>query len=353
MTDSHHNAHRPPAADSAGDLAHLLEPALIAACGERLSNIQWFRSAWQAGGASTGFAKFTQPDTHVVEVVVKLPVGPNEHRWTSALGSIRGVEGGRGGGAPNNGHPDEAEGPLCHCTPRVLASGIELGGYDLAWLVVEKLHGTPLNTCLDEHAVRDLLTAAADYYSAAAKARPVADADPPPSKDWESIIARGRDAIHKHGINEEQRWNQAIKAVQRILPRLIERWLARPINTWCHGDLHFGNALRRQGVSPGSGCVLIDLALIHPGHWVEDAVYLERLYWAKPELLCGIKPVSFLAKLLRERGLSDHEDYAMLANIRRVLMAACVPAFLLHEGHPRYVHAALEILERTLPMVGK
>jgi hypothetical protein len=32
-------------------------------------------------------------------------------------------------------------------------------------------------------------------------------------------------------------------------------------------------------------------------------------------------------------------------------MAASVPAFLEHEGHPRYVHAALEVLEKLLPIV--
>ena len=45
------------------------------------------------------------------------------------------------------------------------------------------------------------------------------------------------------------------------------------------------------------------------------------------------------------------EDYTALANIRRVLMAASVPAFLLHEGHPKYVGAALDLLERLIPQV--
>src|SRR6185503_4504487 len=111
--------------------------------------------------------------------------------------------------------------------------------------------------------------------------------------------------------------NQAIRAVQKMLPRLLERWQQRPMNTWCHGDLHLGNAMRRPGAQPGQPSVLIDLAMIHPGHWVEDAVYLERLYWAKPELLCGIKPVSELARLKREQGTLGQEDYAMLANTRR------------------------------------
>lgn len=96
---------------------------------------------------------------------------------------------------------------------------------------------------------------------------------------------------------------------------------------------------------------MIDLALVHSGHWIEDALYLERLFWGQQERLCGVRPVQDLARLRKQRGLNGTEDHGLLANARRVLMAACVPAFLAHEGHPRYVAAALEILERTLPVV--
>jgi hypothetical protein len=301
---------------------------LIEACDGRLSNIQWFRSAWQAGGASTGFAKFTLPDDRTVDAVVKLPVGPTEHRWTTSLGS---------------------DGSPCTVTPRTLASGMQVGGHDLAWLVLEKLHGQPLSAHFNLQGVQDLLSAAVDWYAHASSVRPIEPILTP--KDWAALIAKGRDVIHQHGIAEEQRWNAAIRQVQRALPDLIARWEARPINTWCHGDLHPGNAMRRE--SEPASCVLIDLALVHPGHWVEDAVYLERLFWAKPELLHGIKPVSFVAKLRRDRGLPCGEDYSMLAHIRRTLMAASVPAFLTHEGHPKYVHAALEMLEKTLPLVSR
>jgi hypothetical protein len=328
-------------ASDTGTLAHTLEPTLIKACHGRLSKVEWFRSAWQAGGASTGFATFTRADGRPVDAVVKLPVGAVEYRWTVALG----------GGHSEGPLPDDAV-PACDHTPRVLASGTELNGYDLAWIVVERLSGPPLSAHIDEPAVRDLLRAAVGWYDAAARARPLDGAEPPPPKDWAALLAKGRDVIHAHGIPQEQRWNTALKATQKALPRLLDRWAARPVNTWCHGDLHFGNAMRRAGpTGPGPACVLIDLALVHPGHWVEDAVYLERLYWAKPELLCGLKPVSEIARLKRERGLLGSEDYVALANIRRVLMAASVPAFLLHEGHPRYVGAALDLLERLLPQV--
>jgi hypothetical protein len=318
----------------------MLEPKLTEACGHRISKIEWFHADWQAGGASTGATTFTQPDGSRVDAIVKLPVGPSEHRWTALLG----------GGTLADGVRRE---PVCQCTPRVLACGTEVGGYDLAWLIVERLDGTPHSGNPSEHDVRGLLSAAAEFYRAAAKVRPIGEMEAPPPKDWHGLISKGRDIIHNHGIAEEQRWNTAIRSTQRVLDRLIERWQARPINTWCHGDLHFGNAMRRRGTPEDHPCVLIDLALVHAGHWVEDAVYLERLYWAKPELLRGIKPVSEVARLQRQAGTLGQEDYAMLANIRRVLMAASVPAFLLHEGHPRYVHAALELLERLLPRVGR
>jgi hypothetical protein len=331
-----------PPGHEAGSLAAMLEPRLAEACEHRITKVEWFHADWQASGASTGLTTFTQPDGSRVDAVVKLPVGPTEHRWTALLG-----------GGTSGGPSCPTDAPLCECTPRVLACGTSLGGYDLAWFIVERLESTLRSADPTEQDVRGLLAAAASFYLAAGKARPVAEAEAPEPKDWESLIAKGRDIIHNHGIAEEQRWNTAIRATQRILPRLIERWGSRPMNTWCHGDLHFGNAMRRRGGLPGPPCVLIDLALVHPGHWVEDAVYLERLYWAKPELLRGIKPVSEVARLRREAGVLGQEDYAMLANIRRVLMAASVPAFLLHEGHPKYVHAALELLERVLPLVGR
>ena len=257
----------------------------------------------------------------------------SEYRWTTELSA----------GARAN----------SDCTPRVLAAGTELGGYDLAWFVVEKLAGSPLSAKLDQTAVEDLLRTAACWYMCAERARSFDDAPPVNRENWTKLVGRARDAVKTAGVAESQRWNEALRQVQRGLASLVERWESRPINTWCHGDLHPGNAMRRDGHAPGTGCVLIDLALVHPGHWIEDAVYLERWFWGKPELLFGIKPVSTIARHLREAGRSVNEDYAMLANVRRVLMAASVPAYLDHEGHPRYVHAALEMLEKLLPVVGK
>jgi hypothetical protein len=55
--------------------------------------------------------------------------------------------------------------------------------------------------------------------------------------------------------------------------------------------------------------------------------------------------------LLKERGLYGGEDYAALANVRRVLMGATAPAFLEKEGNPKYLRAALEHVEKLLPLV--
>lgn len=323
-------------------LAMALEPALIAACDGDLSDIEWFKSTWQAGGAATARAKFSLTNGRQADVVVKLPVGPAEYRWTT------GVE---GLSAP--------EGPHCEltlgCTPRVFAAGTELGGYDLAWLVVERLPGNPLSHHLDQQAVNDLLEAAVDWYARASTLRPIEGVEPPP-RDWSGLLHRAREALKTVEIADHHRWVDAVKHVQRALPSLVDIWQSRPVCVWCHGDLHPGNALRRPPQDPNDGpgrCVLIDLALVHAGHWVEDAVYLERLYWGRPDLLSGVKPVSTVARLVKDRGLYGGEDYALLANIRRVMMGACAPAFLAREGNPKYLNSALEHVEKLLPLVLK
>lgn len=337
-----HPASAPPSDTDSGSLAEMLCPILREVCGGRLSPVQWFRSAWQAGGASTGTATYQLTPTRAIDVVVKLPVGPLEHHWTTAVGAC-------------DDSVEHHDGP----TPRVLASGTELGGYDLAWLVVEKLDGHPLSTMLSAESVQGLLRTAAVWYRRAGSTRDIADAPPPKVEDWPALIARGREAVRDNALTDAQRWNEALKHVQRLLPKLVNGWESRRINTWCHGDLHPGNAMLRARAGGGKEeaslvqrCVLIDLALVHPGHWVEDALYLERLFWAKPELLFGIKPVPTLARFRRELGLDTSDDYGSIALLRRVLMAATVPAFLEHEGHPKYVRAALDVLEKSMAALG-
>lgn len=325
----------PPGAD-AHDLAVLLDPVLHHAAGGRLGPIEWFRSAFQRGGAATGFSSWRSDDGATVGVIVKFPIGPVEQRWTAALGACEPAAWGE-------------RWARALPTPRVLATGCELGGYDLAWVVAERLAAPMVAAAPDEAGVTGLLRAAADFQALAMKAEPLGPR--PPRPDWERSIARSRELAKAGGIPEPQRWNESLKKVQRALPLLIARWEARPMNAWCHGDLHPGNALRRHGED--EGWVLIDLALVHTGHWIEDALYLERQFWGREKNLCGVKPVPTLARLRRERGLAADDDYGTLAMVRRVLTAACAPALLDREGNPSYLHAALETIDRCLPQAAR
>jgi hypothetical protein len=302
--------------------------------------VEWFRSSWQSGGAGTGYATFT--DEHGEHpAVVKLPVGPVEHDWTVGLGAI----------GPERPREAVQAGP----TPMVFAAGRSVGGYDLAWIVIERFDGHPLSQELKKETLCEFLETAAEWY-ACARERRVVDV-PPPERDWEQLLTRSREMAKEAGLAGAQHWNKLIHHVQKALPRLMAVWSARRADLWCHGDLHPGNAMwRANGCAGGEGsrgrCVLIDLSLVHAGHWVEDAVYLERLFWGHKERLDGVKPVARLAKALKERGLqTEEEDYAMLANIRRLLTAACVPVFVAREGSPRYVGASMETMEQLLPLL--
>lgn len=318
----HHAPAPPPPAGSS--LGPMLEPVLVGVTGGRLSELQWFRSDWQRGGGCTAFAKYNCDDGRTRDAVVKVPVGFTEHRWSMALSS---------GAEP------------CPVA-RVFAGGTALGGYDLGWLIIERLPGKPLATESGAKPIEDLLHAAAAWQARAA-ATPV-DV-PPPTVDYERMLGRAREAV-KRGVvapADAQKWNHEIHLVQKALPVLLRKWESREKTCWCHGDLHGGNAMRRAD----GGCVLLDLALVHAGHWLEDALYLERTFWGRPEALCGVKPLSVLAAARRALGLHAHDDYAMLANVRRVLVAACAPALVEREGNARYLHAALEMLNKYLPMV--
>lgn len=146
-----------------------------------------------------------------------------------------------------------------------------------------------------------------------------------------------------------QRWAHALDAAARALPTWQAAWAAREINTWCHHDLHAKNAMRRahpDGPEHGR-CVLIDLALVRPGHWIEDALYFERLHWGT-HALGSLDPVETLARTRRFAGLSVADEYHDLARVRRALMAASAPAFIRTESNPAYLDACLAHLEAAL-----
>jgi aminoglycoside phosphotransferase (APT) family kinase protein len=194
------------------------------------------------------------------------------------------------------------------------------------------------------------------FHTSAAACKPVAGKAKSP--DWAMLLERGRHLTVEHALPEFHEWHDIIRRVQRNLPWLKARWEQRTIDTWCHGDVHPGNVLRR--VMPGGSlahagsgpCVLIDLALVHVGHWMEDALYLERQYWGHEDWIGHAKPLTILARLRREAGLPTESAYAELANVRRVLMASCAPAMIGTEGgNQKYLHSALEHAKMLLPMV--
>lgn len=348
-------------------LGDALTPNLLKACGGRLSDLDWFQSPWQNGGASTAFATWRGDDGEPVPVLVKVPVGYRELFWTQSLSEFASPA----PGARSRGLERIAGNRLP--TPRVYACGETLNGYDLAWLVIERLGGQPLAQQPTEQGLLDLLDAAADFQLAAARIRPPMEGIPPESPDWPALIARARDLCHEGVVAHAQRWNAALKKVGKLLPDLMHKWAHRPIDSWCHGDLHAANALRRTwtpqpvpapaaGAVRGDGraaaadpeertqsrAVLIDLAMVHAGCWIEDAVYLERTCWAQPGHLFGLKPVNVLARKRRERGLPVSDLAYELADVRRVLMAASTLAHHARRGDDAYTDAALVQVEQAL-----
>jgi hypothetical protein len=318
------------------DLVVALMPTLRRVTGDRLGSVTWFKCRWQRGGAATGLSTWRLADGREVEVFVKLPVGYIEYSWTTRLGEVSEADW-------------DSPSAMNLRVPRVLAHGMELGGYDLAWFISEKLAGPPLAHHVDHDGLEDLLVAAAEFQARAMKVAPLGTR--PSSPDWDTLITKSKAIAREGELPEAHKWKDALRHVLRVLPLLQATWHSRPINAWCHGDLHAGNCMRRHVGPALRPAVLIDLALVHSGHWLEDAIYLERQHWGHKELLHGVKPLTLLAKLRRERGLPVDDHYPELANIRRVLMASCAPAMLEREGDKAYLHAALDVLDRFLPQV--
>lgn len=330
---------QPEGTEEPGALARALEPALQAACGGRLIGpVQWFHASWQRGGAATGKAHWTVQDRPPLPVLIKLPVGPAELSWTTRLGHH----------GPDR---DLSPGHSAHPTPMVLASGDGLGGYDLGWLVSEWLEGTPVSGGLSEASLTGLIEAAAEFQlRAGAMCDAAASEARRPEPDLAAILERSAESVQNNALPDAHRWSEAIKSVRRRVADLAHEWADRPQKDWCHGDLHPGNAMHMPGRDgTPDRCVLIDLGLVHPGHWVQDAVYLEHVFWGHEDRLGEVEPVRLMRQARRARGLPARESDGRLANIRRLMTAAGVPARLVYErGDRRYLEAALGHIERLL-----
>ncbi len=321
------------------DLAVALDAPLRDMCGQHLGQIEWFRSTWQRGGSATGFSTWTFEDGSQTNVIVKLPVGPQEYAWTVGMGTLDHTKW-------------ETENGQAMPVPRVVAAGEVLGGYDLAWIIIERLAGPALNHEINEPMLKDLLHTAVEFHAAASEVRRV-DGEGE-QRDWKHLISRSREALDYVNMPDIQRWREMLHKLERSLKRVLVVWEGRPRDTWCHGDLHPGNAMRRDMGSGQRGrCVLLDLAFVHPGHWVEDAVYIERQFWAHPEIMGKIKPVQEMGKKRRAMGMKIIGNHGELAAARRVLMAGCVPAWWETEGSQAYARGALDRLDRYIHMFAK
>ena len=294
-----------------------LEPVLRKSCEGRLSAVGWFRTDWQRGGALTGYATFRNAAGVDVPVVVKLPVPFVELDWLRRLQDADGL------------------------VPHLFAHGVELGAYDIAWVVMERLSHGPLGQAWNGSEF-DLLADAAGRFYRAASSVPVTGETP--RRDWEKVLHLSRENVKEHDVAHEQRWSAALKRVHKKIREWTAEWDGRGCDDWCHGDLHLGNAMSRAA-APAGPAVLFDFAKVHRGHWVEDAVYFEHLFWARRHRLAGRKLCSQIAHERKRHGLLVDPDWPRLASIKRALLAMCVPANLDLEGDPHHVQACLEVLE--------
>jgi hypothetical protein len=304
-------------------LGPALEPAIHEATERRLRRLRWFITDWQRGGAATGRAVYRGPEDEEHDVVLKVPVRPKEIRWLTRL----------------SGGEDEVG-------PRVYRADHELAGYDFAWVLMERFPHGPIARDLTEDNWRLFADVAARFYRRAADYE--VDSEPR-HEDWAALVLRARDHIDLSQADQHRHWKDALRDVRKHIDLLVKRWESRPTASWCHGDLHPANAMLRE--KNGDRAYLIDMAEVHAGHWVEDAVYVERLFWSRPDMLQGTNPVKRIAKARKVIGLEPGADDALYADIRRVLMAATAPAFLKTEGNPAHLRGALEVLQKRLPLV--
>jgi len=301
----------------------MLEPFLQQVCQGQLSEIRWFRTDWQRGGAATGYATFTEQGI-ANDVVVKLPVPPRERRWLEILST-------HVNGSPSVG-------------PKLYAHGESIGGYDLAWVVMEHLPHGPLSSAWDGQEFDLLVEAIGRFYQVSSH---VPLSGKPRERDWQAMFERARKHVADGAVADPQRWKNALKKTHKKLDEWIAVWDSRPIEDWRHGDLHLGNAMTREP-APQGPAVLLDFAEVEPGCWIEDAVYFEHLYWASKQRLGGRKLAKAVAHARRDADLPVASDWADLANVFRALQAMATPAGLSRGGNEAYVASALEVLERSV-----
>ena len=294
-----------------------LEPVLRSVCGGRLSKISWFRTDWQRGGALTGYASYVCDDGIERLAVVKLPVPPRERFWLTYLQKMPNV------------------------VPHLWAHGESLSGYDMAWLVMERLTHGPLGSAWHGNQFDLIIEAVGRFYRAADE---VPIQSPAAEKDWHAIYDLARKGVQRHALVDEQRWNKLLKKTHRKLKEWLKIWHERAVDKRCHGDLHLANAMTRLP-PPQGPALLLDFAMTGPGHWVEDAVYFEHLYWSHRDKLGDRRLCRQMAHERKRHGLKVDDDWSRLAQVKRALLAMSTPAQRDLASDPHHAQAALQLLE--------
>ncbi|WP_432797807.1 phosphotransferase [Poriferisphaera sp. WC338] len=320
LPEDDHDAHTPapvPEAFSNGSFGSLLEPVLKQVVGDQLGEISWFRTDWQRGGAITGFSNWRLEDGEEVPVVVKLPVPPCERHW---LVSLQVHE---------------------HVAPVLYAHGDVLGGYDLAWVIMQRVPHGPIGSAWKGAEFDLLVDVASRFYKAT---QDHALTGKPLQRDWQHIFELSRKHVHDHDVPDSKHWSKTLKKARKKLPEWLKVWSDRPMDGWCHGDLHLANALS-LAPAPAGPALLIDYAEVRVGHWVEDAVYFEHLYWSVRDRLQGRKLCKMIAHARKDLGFELDPHWADYAQIKRNLLAMSTPAMLQHDGDPNHLRACLEVLD--------
>jgi aminoglycoside phosphotransferase (APT) family kinase protein len=276
---------------------------------------------WQRGGALTGTAQYESTDGPR-EAFVKFPVPGRELSWIRRL--------------------QDCEDPPI--VPRLFESGESLAHHDIGWLVMERLPGMPLGSRWSPGHLSRTASACASM-QACMTGIPI---DRPKRKDdWERWLEQSSQSIIENELPEKKRWAAALRLARIHWNDIIGQWRARTPIHWIHGDLHLGNAMFRND---GKTICLVDLAEVRPGHWIEDALYLERLYWSHPDRVRDECPLESMLEARLKLGLEVGKGIVALANARRILLAATTPAFIAQEGTRAHLKASLNVLENGLAL---
>lgn len=289
-----------------------------------------------------------EPGGRVPPVVVKFPLSETEYRWTTSLGGVE----------PDHWHDRWA---LVIPTPRIIAWGDHLGGYPIRWIVEERLDDGLKADHVTEGDIEDLLRAAADFRM------PPRSSSPPSNRartgrTGSARIETARALARSESIPNAHAWADVLRRVHRCLPLLIHRWESRPstpgATATCTRATACDAVFPRSSPDPNlvnrHGRVLIDLGMVHTGHWAEDAPSTSNASTGATVRCSGASsPSRSFARLRRERGLPADDSYGDTALVKRVLTASCTAALLDREGNQKYLAAALKVVSRHLPQVSK